>query len=113
MDLTRRLVNFTRRCRNEPPAKYTQVVEAAGRDELPIRLHPRRIYLLGSPAKWVILECPCGHGHQIQLNLAHPDRAQWALLVEDGKGPSLRPSIDVRAERRCHFWLRDGIVDWA
>lgn len=113
MDLTRWLINLTRRLRDESPAKYTKVVEAPRRDELPTRLHPRRIYVLGSPAKWVILECPCGRGHQIQLNVAHPDRAQWALILEDGTGPSLRPSIDVRAERRCHFWLRQGIVHWA
>lgn len=113
MDLTGRIINLTRRCRSEARAKYTQVVAAAGRDQLPARLHPRRVYVLGSPGKWVILECPCGRGHQIQLNLAHPDRAQWALILEDGKGPSLRPSVDVRAERRCHFWLRNGTVEWA
>lgn len=112
MALTHRLINLFRRCRVEPPAKYTGVIEAAGRDQLPARMHPRRVYVLGSPAKWAILECPCGRGHQIQLNLAHPGRAQWTLM-NDAKGPTLRPSIDVRDARRCHFWLRNGTVEWA
>lgn len=112
MALTSRLINFVRRCRTHPRAKYTRVVEASGRDQLPTRLHPRRVYLLGSPGKWVVLECPCGRGHQIQLNLAHPDRVQWTLRLDGGKGPSLRPSIDVRDQRRCHFWLRNGTVEW-
>ena len=112
MALTFRLINLTRRCRKRPAARYPRVIKASSRDQLPVRLHPRRIYLLGTPAKWVILECPCGRGHQIQLNLAQPDRAQWKLL-EEGGGPSLRPSIDVRDARRCHFWLRNGAVEWA
>jgi hypothetical protein len=106
------LINLLRRCRDEPPARYTRVVEAAGREQLPDHLHPRRVYALGTPPKWAILECPCGRGHQIQLNLAHPGRAQWTLLTES-QGPSLRPSIDVRDIRRCHFWLRNGTVHWA
>ncbi len=112
MDLTARLINLARRWRRSPPARFTRVIDVASRDLLPTRLHPRRVYVIGSPAKWAVLDCPCGHGHQIQLNLAHTDRVQWSLHLTDRGHPSLAPSVDVRASRRCHFWLRNGIVDW-
>lgn len=106
------VVNLTRRLRRHPRARYAEVVLVRGRSDLPVRLHPRRVYQLGDPAKWAVLECPCGRGHVLELNLAHPGRAKWCVVSADGKAPSLSPSIDFKGERRCHFWLREGRVRW-
>lgn len=80
------------------------------RSDLPTILHPRRMYLLGQPEKWAVFACPCGRGHAIDLNLSHSGRARWAVMGKDR--PTIYPSVDVRGDRRCHFWLSDGLVCW-
>ncbi|MGI9112850.1 MAG: DUF6527 family protein [Gaiellaceae bacterium] len=58
-----------------------------------------------------MFECPCGRGHRLAVSLQQSHRPSWRLgLGKDG--PSLFPSIDSVADRRCHFWLRDGRVRW-
>lgn len=113
--LRRTGINLSRRLRRNPRARVTKVLVTPGRGDLPTELNPRRVYQLGEPGKWVVLECPCGRGHLLELNLAHPGRARWTLTTTgDSLGglPSLSPSVDFKAERRCHFWLRDGRVRW-
>jgi hypothetical protein len=98
-----------------PPGPIDQIPRAIHLDRranLPRRLHPQRLYLIGTPEKWAIFRCPCGTGHQIDLNLVHPSRPRWSVTLGPEKRPSLRPSIDVRAARRCHFWLTNGEVRW-
>jgi Family of unknown function (DUF6527) len=87
-------------------------IRVSGRADLPRRLRPGRLYLVGEPAKWAVFRCPCGTGHQIDLNLAHVGRPRWSVEFDPRNRPSLRPSVDVRAERRCHFWLTSGQVRW-
>jgi Family of unknown function (DUF6527) len=106
------LVNVTRRVRRRPRARLTKVVVVSDRGDLPKALNARRLYQLGDPGKWAILECPCGRGHVIELNLAHPGRDMWRLTQRGDGQPSLRPSVDYRGARRCHYWLRDGWVEW-
>lgn len=111
--ISRRIVvNQIRRVRRRPRARFTQVVEVRDRAHLPKHLDPRRVYRLGDPGKWVVLECPCGRGHVLELNLAHPGRPKWQVVAHGGRAPSVSPSVDFKGERRCHFWLRDGRVCW-
>jgi hypothetical protein len=95
-----------------PTEQVSRAIAVGGRADLPPRLHPSRLYLVGTPAKWAIFRCPCGTGHQIDLNLAHAGRARWTVTLDAQHRPSLRPSVDVRADRRCHFWLTAGEVRW-
>jgi len=95
-----------------PTAWIPRSVAVARRHDLPPRLHPSRLYLVGTPAKWAVFRCPCGTGHQIDLNLAHSGQARWTITLDSQHRPSLRPSIDVKADRRCHFWLTAGEVRW-
>lgn len=106
-------INWTRRLRPRPRARLTRVVVLhGGRNELPTTLNPKRVYQLGNPGKWAVLTCPCGRGHLIELNLAHPDRARWTITSNGDGLPSLAPSIDFKGTRRCHFWLRNGRIRW-
>ena len=98
--------------RQGPAKEIPGVVRVTRRAELPRRLSPRRVYLIGTPAKWAVFRCPCGTGHRVDLNLAHEGRPRWSVTLGPAHRPSLRPSVDVRASRRCHFWLTDGRVRW-
>jgi hypothetical protein len=105
-------VDAWRRAFPHAPRHVTRTVRVATREQLPPRLHPRRLYLIGDPAKWALLHCPCGYNHDIDLNLLNPARPRWTVTTGTSGRPALHPSVDVRAGRRCHFWLRDGTVDW-
>jgi Family of unknown function (DUF6527) len=87
-------------------------IHLSGREALPQLLNPRCLYLVGEPPKWAIFRCPCGTGHQIDLNLAHAGRPRWNVTFNPQNRPSLRPSVDVQDEERCHFWLTAGEVRW-
>lgn len=110
--LHRAIINLSRRARRRPRAHLTKVVVVAGRGDLPPLLNPRRLYRLGEPGKWAVFECPCGRGHVIELNLAHSGRDRWTLIADSKGRPSTRPSIDFQGPRRCHYWLRDGSINW-
>lgn len=74
---------------------------------------PRRVLaVVGEPAAWIVFECPCGTGHRIMVRARSHDRvAHWSLVNADAL--TLRPSVDsVLPDRRCHFWLREGRVEW-
>jgi hypothetical protein len=62
--------------------------------------------------KWALLDCPCGNGHTILLSLQATTIPHWSLTLGKSRRPTLAPSVDRVAERRCHFWLQDGRVTW-
>lgn len=101
------------RRRRRRPRVAVGVVVVADRAGLPAQLHPRWLYLVGDPHKWGVLRCPCGHGHDIDLNLAHLGRTRWTISVDHNARPSVSPSIDVRGSRRCHFSIKAGRVRWS
>ncbi len=91
--------------------RVVQVVDAA--DEVPKRLPRNGAFLVGSRRrwKWIVFDCPCWTGHRIMLNL---DKARWPYwTVTKRGGLTISPSIDYkRWGRRCHFFIRNGVVRW-
>jgi len=86
----------------------------AAADLVPQRL-PRRVSVLvvGSSPSWAAFDCPCGQGHRLLINLAETRRPRWRL-TGTRRAPTLYPSVDVVVDgRRCHFWIRQGHVEWA
>ncbi len=92
----------------------TRVTIYAERDDLPEVPKAGELAVAGNleRLKWALLDCPCGHGHTILLPLQKTANPHWSLSVDDSGRPTLSPSVDRVAERRCHFWLRDGRVQW-
>lgn len=93
-------------------SRITRVITVGSRSDLPEDLHPRRVYLLGATPKWALLDCPCGRGHTIELNLANPVRTRWRFTTNRDGHPSIHPSIDYQGQPHCHYWLREGRIDW-
>lgn len=83
-------------------------------DEIPDRLPPKGVVLVGSPErpKWVAFDCPCGAGHRIMLNADGGRRPFWQVGVHDRR-VTLFPSVDyVGGRKRCHYFVRNGQIDW-
>jgi hypothetical protein len=82
--------------------------------DLPTSIPRHELAIVGDPnrPKWLALECPCGEGHRLVINLGSNGAARCRVDDRDG-GPDVHPSIDYQgAERRCHFWLSAGRVHW-
>lgn len=94
--------------------RWRVIGTAESADEIPNRL-PRNAATLVADrgrVKWIVFDCPCRAGHRIMLN-ADPDRRpRWVL---HHPGPlTISPSIDSRVDgRRCHYFIRNGRVEWA
>jgi hypothetical protein len=95
-------------------ARIKTIVTYDRQSELPQSISRKTIAVVGSleRPKWAALECPCGAGHRLMINLSPSHKPSWEFTNGAG-GPSLRPSIDFDdGDRRCHFWLRSGKVTW-
>lgn len=93
--------------------RLPQAVRVAAHSELPETIARRRLVIVGAPPAWAVFECPCGSGHQIKVRIAPHAKVPTWTLTHDVDGPTLRPSIDSTVNgRRCHFWLRNGRVEW-
>ena len=104
---------YRRTLRTHARSRITNIITVASRAELPEDLHPRCIYILGGKTpKWALLDCPCGRGHIIELNLTNPARTRWKVTSNEVGQPSVHPSIDYQAQPRCHYWLKDGRIHW-
>lgn len=64
--------------------------------------------------KWLLIDCPCGHGHTILLPLSKRMDPHWSLRIDPAGSPSIHPSVDRNRFEgvRCHFWIREGKVHW-
>lgn len=61
--------------------------------------------------KWLLLQCPCGCGQQIALNLMQSHTPRWRVEMRSRARFSVHPSVDSTS-CGAHFWLRDGRVIW-
>ncbi len=112
MGLSRALTDWWRRRRLTAPqidrvARYPRV------GDIPEDLDRHTLALVGpnDAPKWAALACPCGYGHRVVVSLQAAHHPHWRLVTGNGRH-GLWPSIDSVAERRCHFWLREGRVRW-
>lgn len=83
------------------------------RSEVPADVARDSIAVVGTleRPKWAIFECPCGRGHQITLNLSASRRPSWRI-EQTTTGPSLHPSVDAYEPHSCHYWIKQGRVEF-
>jgi hypothetical protein len=110
--VTAALIDWWRRRRWTKP-RIGQIVVSESEDGVPEALDRHVLYLVGAAdaPKWAMMECPCGRGHRLELNLSPASAPRWAVSEEDGR-PTIRPSVDSHGPYHCHFWLRHGRVRW-
>ena len=84
-------------------------------EDLPARLKRKILYVVveGETQIHASMACPRGRcGDAINLNLLPDDHPVWSLEVNGSGWPSTRPSIWRRTSCGCHFWIRNGKIDW-
>ena len=83
-------------------------------DDVPSALG-KTLYIVerGGTPRWAVLECPCGCGDRIDVNLSTNLRPHWRLRRDAGT-VSLFPSL-WRPPETCgsHFWIRRSRIEWA
>lgn len=82
---------------------------------MPANLSANELIIVGSEdnPKWAVLQCPCGCGEQIDVNLMRSRRPFWRLY-RTTEGVTLWPSLWVPAWKcGSHFWIVDSTVLWA
>jgi hypothetical protein len=92
--------------------RVVAVVDSA--DNIPKRLPRNGVVIVGQveKPKWVAFDCPCRSGHRILLNTDKTRRPYWSLRTSDKL--SIHPSIDFEnKDRRCHYFVRNGKINWA
>lgn len=62
--------------------------------------------------KWACFRCPGGCGETIKLSLSKNKRPKWTAVPDWLKRPTVSPSVRQLNDCRCHFWIRQGRVDW-
>jgi Family of unknown function (DUF6527) len=99
------------RRRRPGPWRVKAIVPEA--DQIPDVLLPHGAALVksGDALKWLVFDCPCGHGHRIMLNL---DSERWPTWNVESQSPlTVWPSVDVDLNmRRCHYVMSCGHVEW-
>ena len=92
--------------------RLEMVTWVESRRDIPTRLGAR-IYVVGSETpKWVVLDCPCGCGERIDVNLMAVRRPAWKFSANDGK-VTLWPSLQMPAYKcGSHFWIRKNRIVW-
>lgn len=94
--------------------RFDRVVRYERQHQVPDSIPRHTVAVVGSEEvpKWAIFECPCGTGHRIMVSLVSSHTRHWRLKTASER-PSLYPSVNFHdAQGRCHFWLRDGRVDF-
>lgn len=62
--------------------------------------------------KWACFKCPGGCGTRISLSLNPNRRPRWSIVRDWFGRPSVSPSVHQLNECACHFWIRQGRIDW-
>lgn len=62
--------------------------------------------------KWACFRCPGKCGETIKLSLSKNRRPRWSAATDWLNRPTVTPSVRQTNHCQCHFWIRQGRVDW-
>lgn len=80
----------------------------------PEEVAPGEIVIVGERQyqKWACFRCPGGCGEIILLSLNTTRHPSWQVFVDGLRRPTISPSVRQINDCKCHFWVRQGRVDW-
>lgn len=106
-------LDLWRRHRPEFPSKRRY--QACFVEDLPDRLERQKLYVVGerSCPHYAAMACPHRRCTTVlTMNLLPDDHPRWRMFVDPKGRPSLAPSVWRRVDCGCHFFLREGRIDW-
>lgn len=88
----------------------SEIQRHPGKQEIP----PGELWLVvdGGVQKWACLSCPGECGVQISLSLNPDRRPRWSIESDYWGRPTVSPSIHQHTMCKCHFWIKNGTVEW-
>lgn len=101
--------------RHKPELPWNRRYRTSLVEDLPDRLRTHTLYVVGEPAcaQFAAMACPRGRcATVLTMNLLPDDHPQWRIAVDHKGVPTLAPSIWRTVDCGCHFFLRDGHLDW-
>lgn len=66
----------------------------------------------GDIEKWACFTCPGGCGKIINLSLNPARRPRWGVVTDFWRRPTVQPSVHQLNACECHFWVKQGCIDW-
>jgi Family of unknown function (DUF6527) len=78
------------------------------------QIKPGVIVVVGNQQvqKWACFRCPGGCSEVIKLSLNHNRSPCWSIQIDRLNQPTISPSIRQTNDCQCHFWIRQGQVEW-
>ena len=62
--------------------------------------------------KWASFRCPGRCGKIVRLQLTGTQSPRWTVTTDWLGRSTLMPSVRQLNACRCHFWVRQGCIDW-
>jgi Family of unknown function (DUF6527) len=62
--------------------------------------------------KWACFQCPGMCGEVIKISLNSKQRPCWKVNTDRLNRPTVAPSVRQLNTCSCHFWIREGNVQW-
>jgi len=83
-------------------------------DDLRDRLQPHKIYVAGEDGfAWsAAMLCPGGCGRVLEMNLLPDASPVWKLAERNDSAVTLSPSVWLRTDCGCHFFVKQGRIKW-
>lgn len=84
-------------------------------EDLPDRMKRDVLYVVAEGGHLLhgSMACPRGRcATALNVNLAPDESPRWSLVVNEKGAPTLAPSVWRRTGCGCHFFLREGRLDW-
>jgi Family of unknown function (DUF6527) len=80
----------------------------------PSSIKPGVIVVVGDQQiqKWACFQCPGGCNEIIKLSLSRNRSPRWSIQVDRYDQPTISPSVRQTNVCQCHFWIRQGQVEW-
>jgi hypothetical protein len=98
------------RCIKRPDFRLVRMAIHPSPDDL----HEGLLVLVedGGVRKHLCFRCPGGCGEKIILQLSPKRTPHWSIRADFLGRPTVRPSIQPTNDCGCHFWIRNGVVEW-
>lgn len=83
-------------------------------DDVPDKLQPYKVYVAGEDGHaWsAAMLCPGGCGRVLEMNLLPDANPVWKLVEAADRRVTLSPSVWLKTDCGCHYFVQEGRIKW-